>query len=306
MNNTSMTAKSGMLYAVSAYATWGFVPLFWRELRMFPPTQILAHRIVWSLIFFVCIFLTRRTFTNWLRMLSDKKILLKSLPSGLAIGINWGLYIYAVNSGHALESSLGYFINPIFNVLIGSLLFKEKLNKFQWSAFSLACVGVGLLTVLNGRPPWIALALAGTFSLYGVIRKKTALKGTTGTAVESLLLIPAAILLFSIPSLTPTNLLELEDPLIPSVLLMLGGALTALPLVWFAEATQRLPLSTLGFFQYISPTFQFLIAVFIFQEPFDSGKLMAFSFIWMGLGLFIFDTARSSFQGRSDPSKVST
>lgn len=306
MKSGPIPTRGGIVYAIAAYSTWGFVPLFWNELKMFPPVQILAHRIVWSLIFFIVIFSLKKDLKNLLLRAKDKEIIRKSIPSAIAIGINWGLYIYAVNSGHALESSLGYFINPIFNVLIGAFFFHESLNKLQWTAFILACLGVAALTYQNGRLPWIALALATTFSIYGVIRKKTALKGTTGTAIESFLLIPAAIVIFSNSSLSPTSLIELTDPLIPALLLSLGGALTALPLVWFSEATQRLPLSTLGFFQYISPTFQFLIAVFVFKEPFDKGKLISFSLIWIGLVIFILDSTRTHLQRRSVPSSAST
>ncbi|NBO39102.1 EamA family transporter RarD [bacterium] len=301
-----ISKQSGAIYALSAYATWGFVPLFWRELRMVPPLQILAHRIVWSVVFFAFIFALRSTLQNWLTLLKNPAILNKCIPSALAIGVNWGLYIFAVNSGHALESSLGYFINPIFNVLIGSLLFREKLNRLQWSAFACACAGVCWLTLTSGRLPWIALALAGSFTLYGVIRKKTALNGNFGTAVESLLLLPVAAVLLLHPHFAPVNVLDLANPLYHLGLLSLGGALTALPLVWFSEAAQRLPLSTLGFFQYISPTFQFLIAVFIFREPFGHEQLLAFILIWTGLLIFGFDAGRSHIYERKRLSSSST
>jgi len=285
--------QSGALYAIGAYATWGFVPLFWRELKHVPPLQILAHRILWSIVFFFIIFSLRKTLRSWVSFARDFDSIKKSIPSALAIGINWGLYIYAVNSGHALESSLGYFINPILNVLIGSIFFNETLRRLQWTAFGFACLGVLLMTLAGGKLPWIALSLAGTFSAYGVIRKKTQLKGTSGTALESLLLIPAAGVILFQPELAPVSVLHMNDQelLIKTLLfLSIGGALTALPLVWFAEAARRLPLSTLGFYQYISPTFQFLIAVFVFKEPFDTTKLLAFAFIWTGLAIFAVDS----------------
>ncbi|MEN9810604.1 MAG: EamA family transporter RarD [Pseudomonadota bacterium] len=286
--------NSGPMYAIAAYATWGFVPLYWRELRHIPPLQILAHRIVWSIFFFTVLFFLRRNLTQWLSFARQADTLKKSLPSAIAIGINWGLYIYAVNSGHALESSLGYFINPIFNVLIGAVFFKETLTRAQWTAFAFAASGVAVMTFAAGKVPWIALSLAGTFSLYGVLRKKTGLSGTGGTAVESVLLIPlAATLLFS-PQLAPVDVINLPagSNVMTLLLLSLGGALTALPLVWFAEAAQRMPLSVLGFYQYISPTFQFLIAVFIFKESFDEKKLFAFLLIWSGLAIFVFDSLK--------------
>jgi chloramphenicol-sensitive protein RarD len=289
--------ESGVLYALAAYSTWGFVPLFWRELRHIPPIQILAHRIVWSVVFFIIIFLIRRNLRNWISFAFQASILKKSLPSAMAIAFNWGLYIWAVNSGHALEASLGYFINPLLNVVLGALIFAERLNPLQKIAFCLAGLGVLILTLAEGQFPWIALSLASSFSLYGVIRKKTELKGTSGTAVESLLMIPLAAAILLSPELSTVNVLALS-PMTQSVstlaLLSVGGALTALPLVWFAEAAQRLPLSALGFYQYISPTFQFLIAVFAFNEPLKMTSLVSFIFIWSGLGFFSFDATRKA------------
>lgn len=273
---------------------------------MFSPTQILAHRILWSLVFFICIFAFRKSLITWLSELWNGTTLKRSLLSSVAIGLNWGLYIYAVNSGHALESSLGYFINPIFNILIGAVFFKEQLNRLQWTAFATAFIGVSWLTIVNGQMPWVALSLATTFSAYGVIRKKTAIKGTTGTAAESLILVPIAIAILSSHTIAPVSLADLHAPLKPALLLILGGAVTALPLVWFSEAAQRMPLSTLGFFQYISPTFQFLIAVFIFKENFNTTIFSAYLIIWIGLAIFIFDSARNHFQERREPSSTST
>lgn len=292
----------GPFYAIAAYATWGFVPLFWRELNHVPPMQILAHRILWSVVFFMILFAIRSELRPWLRFCVHPATLKKSIPSAIAIGVNWGLYIFAVNSGHAIESSLGYFINPIFNVLIGALFFREKLTPLQWSAFTLTLLGVLLLTFHAGQLPWIALSLATTFSLYGVIRKKTQLKGTSGTAVESVLLIPVATIILLTSQLAPMSILALNEsqhPFKTMSLLSVGGALTALPLVWFAEAAQRMPMSILGFYQYISPTFQFLIAVFIFKENFSQSKFNAFLFIWFGLAVFIFDSIKRARQSNS-------
>lgn len=297
--------KSGVLYAIGAYSAWGFVPLFWRELKQFSSIQILAHRIVWSLVFFILIFLLRGRLSQWSKLLVQKDYLKKCIPSAIVIAVNWGLYIFAVNSGYALESSLGYFINPILNVVIGASIFHEKLNRRQWLAFSFALTGVTLLTLLTGRIPWVALALAGTFSAYGILRKTTKVQGTTGTAIESAVLLPVALGILFTPHFSPTSALEFEDPIVICTLLFLGGAVTAIPLTWFSEAAQRLPLSSLGFFQFISPTFQFLIAIFVFHESFGIQQFMAFALIWTALGIFIFDSAQRSRYARrvrSNPS----
>lgn len=298
--------NSGVIYAVGAYSAWGFVPLFWRELTLYSPVQILAHRILWSLLFFIVIFLLRGTLISWTQQLTQAELLKKCIPSAIVIAVNWGLYIFAVNTGYALESSLGYFINPIFNFVIGSLIFHETLNAKQWLAFTFALAGVVILTLFTGKVPWVALALAGTFTLYGILRKLTRVKGTTGTAIESAVLVPVAICILFSPQLSPVNTMQTESPLFLSTMLFLGGAVTALPLTWFSEAAQRLPLSTLGFYQFISPTFQFLIALFVFNEPFDSNKLFAFALIWVALGIFVFDTANSARQARKECSKPSS
>lgn len=297
--------KSGVLYAIGAYSAWGFVPLFWQELKQFSAIQILAHRILWSLVFFIIIFSVRGRLSSWSMLLVQKNYLKKCIPSAIVIAVNWGLYIFAVNSGYALESSLGYFINPIFNVVIGAAVFHENLNRRQWLAFSFALTGVVLLTLLTGRIPWVALALAGSFSVYGILRKTTKIKGTTGTAIESAVLLPVALWILFTPELSRTSAFELENPALVCTLLFLGGAVTSIPLIWFSEAAQRLPLSSLGFFQFISPTFQFLIAVFIFQESFGIQQFMAFCLIWIALGIFIFDSARGSRYVRSERSSPS-
>ena len=297
--------KLGVLFAVGAYSVWGFVPLFWRELSLYSSVQILAHRILWSLVFFIVIFLFRGNLTAWINQLTQRENLKKCIPSALVIAVNWSLYIFAVNSGYALESSLGYFINPIFNFVIGAFFFYEALNGRQWLAFIFALIGVVIIGFVTGKTPWIALALAGTFSLYGILRKITKIKGTIGTANESAVLVPIALLILISGELAPINTLETESPAYFSTMLFFGGAVTAIPLTWFAEAAQRLPLSTLGFYQFISPTLQFLIAVFVFKEPFDTKRLIAFVFIWIALGIFIADSARKSHQARKERSKLS-
>ncbi|MEY2987449.1 MAG: hypothetical protein RJB13_970 [Pseudomonadota bacterium] len=295
----------GAIFAVGAYSAWGFVPLFWRELSLYSSMQILAHRIIWSLVFFITIFIFQGTLTSWSTKLIQLGSLKKCFPSALVIAVNWSLYIFAVNSGYALESSLGYFINPIFNFVLGAFLFNESLSKRQWLAFALALTGVIILTFVTGKIPWVALALASTFSLYGILRKTTKIAGTTGTAIESAVLVPIALIILLNQKLSPIHTPETESPYYFSAMLFLGGAVTALPLTWFAEAAQRLPLSTLGFYQFISPTFQFLIAVFVFNEPFDSSRLIAFIFIWTALGIFVADSAKKSHQARKESSKLS-
>jgi chloramphenicol-sensitive protein RarD len=259
-----------------------------------PSLQIVAHRILWSTLL-VAAWLLWKQGRGWLRIaLARPRAAWMLGLSGLLIGFNWSLYIWAVNAGHVVETSLGYFINPLLNVVIGVLFLHERLNRVQWTSVALAATGVLWLTFNYGSFPWIALALALTFGLYGLIRKLVAIDSVSGLGVESVyLFLPALALMLwgethGTGGFLPTAGNAGWGPGLDA-LLVVGGALTALPLIGFAFAVRRVPLSTVGLMQYIAPTLQFLLGVLVFHEAFDRDRAIGFVFIWVALAMFALD-----------------
>jgi chloramphenicol-sensitive protein RarD len=282
--------RRGLWIAIGAFLLWGAMPLYWHLLKTVPALQILLHRIVWSTLL-VGAFLFWRNGRDWLRAaLARPRVAGLLALSGVLIGANWGLYIWAVNNGHVVESSLGYFINPLLNVLLGVVLLRERLTRPQWASVGVATLGVLWLTVRFGQLPWIALALAGTFALYGLIRKIAAVDAMAGLAIEGgYLLVPALAVLGWSELHGQGGFLALGGAGYGAtfdMLLVASGALTALPLIGFAYAVRRVPLSAIGLLQYISPTLQFLIGVLAFHEPFDRDRAIGFAFIWLALAMF--------------------
>lgn len=280
--------RRGLVATVGAFIAWGLFPLYWHELKAVASLQITAHRIAWCTVFVVG-FLVWRQGLGWLRSTLSRPHALPLLAaSSLLISVNWVLYIWAVNSGYVVESALGYFINPLVNVLLGVAVLKERLNARQWFAVALAAAGVIWLTWSLGRPPWIALALAISFGLYGLIRKLVSVESVPGLGVESLFLFVPALgfLVWCQASGVGGfgNVGRYED-----VLLILSGIATALPLIWFAYGARRIPLSLVGVIQYIGPTLQLLTGVFLFGEPFSNDQLIGFGCIWAALGLYAMD-----------------
>lgn len=282
---------SGLFYALLCYSSWGLFPLYWKLLKTVPADQILAHRIIWSLVFLVIILWFQHD-SNVKVYLVDKKKLLLLAFTALLIGGNWFVYIFAVNSNKIVDASLGYYINPLVNVLLGTMILKERLNRLQIFASLLALLGVGYLTFQLGRLPVISLFLAITFGLYGLLRKKMNLQSMPGLMIETLILSPfALIFLFYCSSAGSGAFMNQYTWL--DVLLLLGGPITALPLFWFGIATTRIPLSTLGFIQYLSPTLQLLLGVFVFRESFNNDYLFSFLLVWAALILFTISIFRS-------------
>lgn len=282
-------ARRGMTAAIASFLLWGAMPLYWHLLKSVPALQILLHRIVWSTLL-VGGWLFWREGRAWLGVLARPRVAWMLAASGLLIGANWGLYIWAVNNGHVVESSLGYFINPLLSVLLGVLFLRERLTRVQWASVGVATLGVFWLTLRFGQLPWIALALATTFALYGLIRKLAAVDAMAGLAIEGgYLLLPALAVLgwsethgaggFLAPGGSGYGAAR-------DLLLIACGALTALPLIGFAYGVRRAPLSTIGLLQYISPTLQFLIGVFAFHEAFDRDRALGFACIWLALAMF--------------------
>lgn len=288
---TPMTAdyRRGLWIAVASFVMWGLMPLYWHLLKAVPSLQIVVHRIVWSALLVVA-YLVWKEGRGWLRAaLSKPRVAWMLGISGVLIAFNWGLYIWAVNAGHVIETSLGYFINPLLNVVIGTLFLHERLNRTQWLSVAIAAASVLWLTFNYGSFPWIAMALAASFASYGLIRKLAAVDSIPGLGVESVyLFVPAlAVLLWG----EANGLGGFADGwgLGLDALLILGGALTALPLIGFAFAVRRVPLSVVGLLQYIAPTLQFLLGVFVFQEAFDQDRAIGFIGIWIALAIFGID-----------------
>lgn len=286
----------GIIYALLAYLIWGLVPLFWKQLADVDSAEIVAHRVVWSWLMVMVTILLLRKGKSLLALFSDKKMLVRLFFASALISLNWGIYIWAINSGNVVESSMGYFINPFINVLFGVVLFSEQLNKNQWFALGLAGIGVGYLIVFHGDVPYIALSLAGTFACYGVLKKTLQIDALGGMAFETgLLLIPAIVFLIY---LSIQNQLAFGVTTKTDVYLILGGAVTLIPLLFFAAAAKRISMTALGMTQYLGPTLQLLIGVWIYQEPFGSERQIAFGFIWAGLLVYTLDQLNARRQRR--------
>jgi chloramphenicol-sensitive protein RarD len=282
----------GVVFALTAYLMWGVFPLYFKQVQSVAPLEVLANRMLWSLVF-VAGLLTALRGTRWLRdLLSNRPPIGLFALSALAISINWLIYIWAVNSGHIVDASLGYFINPLLNVLIGALFLHERLRPAHWVAVLLAALAVAWLTWSAGQLPWIGLSLAISFSAYGLLRKRAPLGAIEGLAVETALLAPAAIAYLAWLTVHHESALvaALSDgrPTLAAWLL-LAGPITAVPLLFFAAGARRIPFATLGILQYVGPSLQMLIGIRLYGEPFDSDKLIAYSAIWAALAIFSVD-----------------
>jgi chloramphenicol-sensitive protein RarD len=277
--------RTGIISAALAFLCWGLFPLYFHAINDVPPLQILAHRMVWSLLFLVIVLTVRRQW-GWLSVARKPKILMSFIASAFFLSANWGIYIWAVNSGHVIESSLGYFINPLVNIMFGYLLLKERLRPAQWGAIGLAAIGVAWLTWQSGTLPWIALLLATTFGIYGLLRKTAALGALEGLSFETMVLFPLALVYVVWLTAHGQNAFLNTTSDTTRLLLVAAGPITAIPLLLFASGARQIPLSVLGLLQYLSPTLQFLLGVWLFHEHFDSGKLVGFVLIWAALALF--------------------
>jgi chloramphenicol-sensitive protein RarD len=285
----------GTWIAVGSFVIWGLAPLYWKLLEAVPAIQVVMHRVVWSAVF-VGGYLFWRDGRHWLRQTlhGDAKLWWMLGLSGVLISSNWGLYIWAVGAGHVVESSLGYFINPLLNILFGVLFLRERLRPLQWLSVAIAAAGVLWLTVQHGRLPWIALALAVSFAIYSVLRKLARVDPVSGLGVEgAYLFLPVLAWLVWVETHGAGGFgAGYGAP--ATTLLVLAGIVTALPLIGFAYAVRRIPLTTIGIMQYIAPTLMFLCGLFIFHEPFDRTRLIGFACIWLALAVFIIDGLRQS------------
>jgi len=285
---TNNDTKHGVIFAILAYVMWGLAPLYFKQLHEVPAYEILAHRALWSCIFVAVLVSLFKFWPMVKSVLSTPKNIFLLLCTSLLISINWLTYIWAVNNGHLLDASLGYFINPIINVLLGMVFLSEKLRKLQWVAILLAIVGILIQVISLGYLPWVALVLSCSFGFYGLMRKKLKLNPLVGLFIETMIMLPvAAIYLFLIADSATADLASNNMSL--NLLLISAAFVTTIPLLCFNHAAVRLPLSTLGFFQYIGPTLLFIMGVTLFDEAINAETLMTFAFIWAGLVLFSVD-----------------
>ncbi len=287
-----MTAtRRGVLYGASAYLLWGLFPLYWPLLEPSGALEVLAHRILWSLVVVAVLLAVTRRWGAVREALSDRGRAARLALAAVVVAVNWGTYIYGVTTERVVETSLGYFVNPIVTVLLGVLVLGERLRPVQWTALGAAFVAVVVLTVENGSPPWIALVLAFSFGTYGLLKKTAGVGAVEGLAIETAVLLPVAAAYVAFLGVSGAGTFGAEGPG-HAGLLALSGVITAVPLLLFGAAASRVPLTTLGVLQYLAPTMQFLLGVTLFDEPLPLVKLLGFVLVWFGLVLFSADLVR--------------
>jgi chloramphenicol-sensitive protein RarD len=279
-----LNPQTGPLYAVLAYGAWGLLPIYWKFFGPTPAVEVLSHRMIWSAVFLCCILLVQRRLPDLMALLKSPQEVRVLLLTATLLSCNWGLYIYGVNSDRVVETSLGYYINPLVTVLLGFIFLKERLHWGQQVAVLLATLGVGYFIWQLGTVPWIGLGLAITFAFYGLLRKVVSAGPLVGLAVETLLITPV-VLLFVGYLATQGHSHFGETPW-KTLLFMGAGVATSMPLLWFNKAAKRLRLSTLGFFQYLAPSIALVLGVFLYGEPFTAAHLVTFGCIWTALALF--------------------
>ena len=278
-------SRSGFLYAIGAYGLWGLVmPLYMKALNHVSPLEIVAHRVLWAIPIALLLLWWQKNLSSTLALLLDLRTLVLAAVTATLISVNWGVYVYAIVSGQALDAALGYYINPLLNVVLGAIFLSERPSRLQGVAIGLAAIGVAILTIKAGGLPWIALALAISFGSYGLIRKLVKVNSSQGFFLEVVILVVPSI---AILSLLPGQAHFGKD-LGESLLLIGAGPLTAVPLILYAAGARSLTYATIGLLQYIVPTLIFLTAVFIFGEPFGVWQLVAFAFIWTALSIYTF------------------
>lgn len=277
--------RRGFWYGIGAYASWGVFPLYWKLLASVPVLEVVSHRIVWSAVLLVAYVAARGQLRPLRASLAEPGVIATYAAASALIAINWGVFIWAVGSGHVVETSLGYFVNPLLSVLLAVFVLGERLRRWQWVAVAVAAAGVAYLAVAHGRPPWISLVLATSFALYGLVKKRAPLGSVHGLTIETgLLTLPSAALLAWTQQAGDAAFLR-SGALVDS-LLVAAGAVTVAPLLMFATAAQRIPLLWIGLLQYIAPTLQLAIGVLVFGEPFTQDRIVGFSLVWLALVVF--------------------
>ena len=291
--------RRGVLYSASAFAIWGLLPLYLKALGGVSALEVLLHRVLWLLPFLAVLLALRKNFA-WLgRALKNPATVARFAASASLLSANWFLYIWAVASGRVVDASLGYFINPLVSVLLGVLVLGERLRPAQWAAIAVAGAGVLWLTVLAGQLPWIGLILAASFGTYGLLRKTANLGALEGLALETSLLFPLALAaLWRMTAMGLSSFVESDGRL--RFLLALAGPITGVPLLLFAAGARRIPLSLVGLLQYIGPTLQLLLGVYVWHEAFDADKFAGYALIWLALALYTLEGFRRSIRAAGD------
>lgn len=290
-NQGQPQTPAGVGFAGSAFLIWGLSPIYWKALAAVPAFEILMHRMIWSFLFLAPLVLLQGSWREFVQAITNRSTLLILLATSLLVGGNWFLFIWAINSGHILQTSLGYYINPLVNVLLGVVFLRERLRRLQSAAVAMAFSGVLYLTLSYGQFPWVSLALALSFGLYGLIRKVAPVSPLVGLTVETLLLsVPALAYLFYLERTGVGAFLRTDAA--TSLLLMGAALVTGLPLLLFTNGTKRLHLATIGFLQYIAPSGTFLLAILVYHEPLQPSQLLTFVLIWSALTLYSWDSVR--------------
>ncbi|WP_079710529.1 EamA family transporter RarD [Paraliobacillus ryukyuensis] len=280
----------GILSAAGAYLLWGVLPIYWKSINMVPPVTVLAHRVVWSFVFMLILLLILNKWQSFIQeckaILSNKKKWIGLIFSSLVISVNWLLFIWAVNSDHVIQASLGYYINPLISILLGIVVLKERLNKWEIFSVGLAACGVLYLTFYYGVFPWVSILLAISFGIYGLLKKIVAISSLYGLTLETLIVFPIALIYLCVTPTDSSSFVTMWDSETTAIILVGSGLVTAVPLLLFAEGAKKISLSMIGFLQYIAPTLMLLLGVFVYDEVFTSAHTVAFLFIWIALAIY--------------------
>jgi chloramphenicol-sensitive protein RarD len=285
--------QQGYLYAVLAFLMWGMAPIYFKQIESIAALEILTHRVIWSVLFLILIVFAAKQWHQIQHVIKKPKLLGMLYISSTLLGFNWGLFIWAVNNDHMLDASLGYYINPLLNVLLGVIFLSERLRKWQIIAVAIASLGVLLQVIAYGSFPVVAFALASSFAIYGLLRKKMPVESLPGLLVEALILMPFAIIYWYLTPATVSSDM-FNNEVILNILLVSAGVVTTLPLLCFIGAAKRLPYSTLGLFQYLGPSIMFTLAVTLYGEEFSIERAVTFACIWGALALYSWDSLRAS------------
>jgi chloramphenicol-sensitive protein RarD len=288
-NQGSIILNRGIFYAIGAYFLWGIFPIYWKLIHDVPALEIIGHRVVWAFLFALIVVAATKSWGGLKTAFKHRRILLTFVTTGILLSINWLVYVWAVNAGFIVETSLGYFINPLVNVVLGVIFLRERLRLWQWIPVGIASLGVLYLTISYGSLPWIGLTLAFSFGTYGLLKKTASLNSIHGFTLETGFLFLPALAYLTFLGFTGEGAFP-HGSALETALLVLTGVATGLPLLLFGAAARLIPLSTLGFIQYLAPTLQFLIGVFVYHEAFSSDRMVGFGLIWFALIIYSIDS----------------